>query len=288
MPLPDDLRMRTATDSDLPVIGALREAAGWTIHEWALRAVLGRPEARCVVVVNELDRIVGVGSGISYGALGVVGNMVVVEDHRRRGVGTAILDAVVDFLLGESGCTRLELNATDDGRPLYQRHGFASIGASWTARIGRDAALEPDASVAIRRAGSGDLDTLASYDEPRFGGDRRPLFELLLAEATSPFLVAERDGEAVGYACVHVDAPRIGPVVADAPSVAETLLLGAFELAPGVDELRLNLPPPNRAGAEWLRGLGVGIERWDGRMARGPQIPRREDTIYGMSVGALG
>jgi hypothetical protein len=55
-----------------------------------------------------------------------------------------------------------------------------------------------------------------------------------------------------------------------------------------VDEWRLNLPPGNRPGAEWLRGMGVVVEPWDGRMARGPQVPRRDDTIYGMTVGALG
>jgi GNAT superfamily N-acetyltransferase len=288
MPLPDDLRTRPATDADLPVIGALREAVGWTVHDWALRAVLEPPEARCLVVADDLDRIVGVGSGIEYGALGVIGNMVVAEDHRRRGVGAAILGAVVNFLSRERGCSRLELNATEDGRRLYERHGFESIGASSTSRVGRDIVLEPDMSIAIRQGGAADLDTIASYDGPRFGGDRRFLLRRLLAETTSPFLVAERDGELVGYACLHIDVPRIGPIVADAPSVAEALLHGAFALARGVDEWRLNLPPDNRPGAEWLRGLGVEIEPWDGRMARGPQIPRRDETIYGMTVGALG
>lgn len=288
MPLPNDLLMRPATDADLPVIGALREAVGWEAHEWALRAVLGQPEARCVVVVDALDRIVGVGSGISYGALGVIGNMVVAEDRRRRGVGAAILDAVVDFLVRERDCTRVELNATDEGRPLYEGRGFASIGASSTGRIRRDTALVPDPSVAVRTAAASDLDTIAGYDRPRFGGDRRPLFQLILGEAMSPFLVAELDGQMAGYACLHVNVPRIGPVVADAPSVAASVVHAAFQLAPDVQELRLNLPPSNRAGAEWLRGLGLEVETWDGRMARGPQVPRREETIYGMSVGALG
>jgi hypothetical protein len=30
------------------------------------------------------------------------------------------------------------------------------------------------------------------------------------------------------------------------------------------------------------------VEPWDGRMARGPMIPRRDDTIYANLVGALG
>jgi hypothetical protein len=52
--------------------------------------------------------------------------------------------------------------------------------------------------------------------------------------------------------------------------------------------MRLNLPPSNEVGAAWLRDLGVAAEAWGGRMARGPDVPRRDDTIYQMTVGPLG
>jgi len=288
MPLPDDLHMRTATETDLPVIAALRDSVGWAIHEWALRAVLRPPDARCIVVTDDLDRIVGVGSGISYGDLGFIGNMVVVEDHRRRGVGAAVLEAIVDFLSRERGCTRLELNATPEGRPLYERYGFETIGMSTFARIGRAVALSTDPSVTVRSGGTDDLENLVAYDQPRFGGDRRPILEVLLGSEAARFVIVERDGAIAGYACVQLDGPRMGPMVADAPSVAETLLLEALTMVPEVEELRLNLPPENREGADWMRGLGLEVEPWDGRMARGPQIQRRPETIYAMTVGPLG
>lgn len=287
MSLPRDLSLRDADLGDVPAIAALRVAAGWSVHEWALRAVIGMPHARCIVTADGEGALAGVGSGIAYGPLGFVGNMVVVETYRRRGVGSAILDSVASFLEG-AGCRRLELNATADGQALYQRHGFASIGMSSVARILRGAQMSPDPSLSTRHAERSDLETLAAFDHPRFGGDRRALLGLLLDDPAAPIVLAERDGAIVGYACVRPDEPRIGPVLADAPSVAETLLLEAFELAPSTDELRLNLPPNNRPGSEWLKGLGVEVEPWDGRMARGPQIPRRDDTVYGMAVGALG
>ena len=37
-----------------------------------------------------------------------------------------------------------------------------------------------------------------------------------------------------------------------------------------------------------LESLGVELDPWDGRMALGRPIPRRESTIYGSVVGALG
>lgn len=288
MPLPPDLSLRDATLHDLPTIAGLRESVGWPVAEWALRAVIEQAHARCLVAVDSQGALVGVGSGIVYGPLGFIGNMIVAEAHRRRGVGSAILDAVAAFL-ERSGCTRLELNATSAGRPLYERHGFRSLGRSATARIPRDSGLANDRpNVEVRRASPRDLDALADYDLPRFGADRRVLLAILLGASDVRTLVAEAEGSVAGYACVRTDESRIGPLLAEAPPIAATLLRDAFALVPNTPDFRLNLPPNNRPGAAWLERLGVDVEPWDGRMGRGPLLPRRDETVYGMAIGALG
>jgi GNAT superfamily N-acetyltransferase len=287
MTLPTELRMREADLSDIPAIAAMRAAIGWARHDWALRAVIGRAHARCVVVTDRDARLAGVGSGISYAPLGFVGNMVVADEHRRRGVGTAILGDVAGWL-ARAGCTRLELNATDEGQHLYARHGFASRGRSAAARVPRSAPLESDSTVSIAPATTAHLDRLAAYDRPRFGGDRRQVLALILSDPSCRTAIAERDRTLVGYAVVRLDEVRLGPMVADAPGVAASLLRWAFEAIPSSDEMRLNLPPGNGIAAAWLRGLGVSAEPWDGRMARGADVPRRDDTIYQMTVGPLG
>ena len=81
---------------------------------------------------------------------------------------------------------------------------------------------------------------------------------------------------------------HLGPLIADTPEIAAALVGEAFERMPWTDALSLNLPPDNRDGAVRLADLGAELERWDGRMGRGPQVPRREGTVYGMVVGALG
>ena len=287
MTLPSDLTLRPATTGDVPAIAAMRAAIGWAEHEWALRAVIGQAHARCVVVTDPDGRLAGVGSGIAYAPLGFVGNMIVADQHRRRGVGTAILDGVAGWL-GRAGCTRLELNATDDGQHLYARHGFASRGLSAVARVPRSTPLEANSTLSTAPATPADLDRLSDYDRPRFGGDRRPVLALLLTDPSCRAAIAERDGTPVGYAVVRLDEPRLGPMVADTPFVAASLLRWAFEAIPSTDEMRLNLPPDNDVGADWLRKAGLTAEPWEGRMARGPDVPRRDDTIYQMTVGPLG
>ena len=123
MPPPDGIELRHGGPDDIPAIAALREIVGWGVHDWALRAATELPGATCIVAVDERRRTVGTGSGISYDRLGVVGNMVVDPAHRRRGLGAAILEAVMAFLAAR-GCERLELSATALGRPLYRRFGF--------------------------------------------------------------------------------------------------------------------------------------------------------------------
>jgi GNAT superfamily N-acetyltransferase len=282
-----DLTMREAAADDIPAIAAMRQAVGWGAHEWALQAVIGQSHARCAVITDPDGRLAGVGSGIAYAPLGFVGNMIVADPHRRRGVGTAILHDLTAWLAA-AGCLRIELNATDDGRHLYERHGFVTRGPSAVARIPRSAQLGADPSSIARSATLDDLDALAAYDLPRFGGDRRPVLAMLLADLSCRTAVAERDGATAGFAIVRPDEPRLGPLVADTPEIAASLLSWAFEVVPATDEMRLNLPPGNSAGAEWLRTLGVETQAWEGRMARGPDVPRRDDTIYQMTVGPLG
>jgi GNAT superfamily N-acetyltransferase len=284
MTLPDGFHMRDATLADLPAIVALRESAGWSAHEWALRYVLTAPESRCVVV-EDADGIVAVGSGVGYGPLGVVGNMIVAEQHRRHGIGRAVLDAVMDDLRAR-GARRLELYATVDGRPLYERAGFRYIEPGSRAEIPRSAPLAPDTTLSVDTAP--DARHISAFDAPRYGGDRGGLLAFMTADPSRPMLVARRDGAIAGFAWLRTDGDRLGPFLADDPRVATTLMAAAFERLPNAVDLTINLPMSNSDGVGWLRSLGVEPDPWDGRMALGPRLPQRESTIYSNALGALG
>jgi GNAT superfamily N-acetyltransferase len=277
--------MRAARVTDLPALAEQRERAGWGAQAWALRAVLEPPDARSVVVEDGRGTIAGVGSGIAYGPLGVVGNMIVVESHRRRGVGTAILETVIDFLAEERGCSRLELYATASGRPLYAKHGFVTIEPGSRVQLPR---LEGSDDVDVEAEGPGSIGAVTSYDAPRFGADRGRLLATMAADPDRPLLVARRSGQIVGYAWLRPEDGRLGPFVADSPSVAACIVSAAYRAAASDAGLSINLPTSNHTGMAWLASLGVEVDPWDGRMARGEPIARREDTIYGSVVGALG
>lgn len=281
----DGLTLRDATEADLPVLAGMRRDVGWDAPDWALLAAIESAAGRFVVVVDGED-LVASGSGMVYGALGCVGNMIVTDRYRRRGIGSWVLTEVVDHLRG-AGCRRIELYATPDGRRLYRRHDFESVGTSAFAQVPSRLIATAGAST-IGPASGEDLEALAAYDTPRFGGDRRELLIRMLSDTERPVRIARRAGRIVGWSWLRIDGRRVGPLVADEPAVAADLLADAAAAMPEASALRLHLPPANRAGAEWLRGLGVPLESWDGRMALGDAIARRDDAIYASTTGALG
>jgi GNAT superfamily N-acetyltransferase len=282
--LPDGYELRDATEADVPAVVAMRDEVGWRSHPWAVRAVLRAPRGR-LVAITHAGAIVAVGSGIAYGALGVVGNMIVAADHRRRGLGSTILRTVIDFLHA-SGSTRLELYATSEGRPLYAQHGFTPIEPAAHVQLPILAAV---ASPTVRQPRNPvELEAIAAFDGPRFGGDRRFLISRMADDPDRPLLVAHRDGAIAGYAWQRPDDARLGPFVADDPEAAAALVAAAQARVPDPGGLSTNLPTTNRPGTAWLEGLGCELDPWDGRMALGPQVPRRDDAIYGSVVGALG
>ncbi len=284
------MQLRLATPDDLPHIRALRDAAGWKTQPWAVVEAMRAPHAR-FFIAEDAGGVAGMGSGISYGRLGVVGNMVVAAQRRRKGIGSTILRAVLDFL-EEDGVERMELFATADGRPLYERHGFTGLAPGMLAEIPARAGQVAggDDVTLVRAADPGDLPALAAYDGPRFGGDRTPMLRAALADRERATIIALRGTAFVGYAVVRDSATRLGPWLADDRSAAAALLRAALGFRPGdLDAPLLAMAPAeNGAGRAWLESVGSKLSGSDGRMARGPAIPRRLDTVYGNAVGALG
>jgi hypothetical protein len=72
------------------------------------------------------------------------------------------------------------------------------------------------------------------------------------------------------------------------PHVAGALLSAAAPVASGAGAIGVQLPGENVAGIGWLREIGASVEPWDGRMRRGSGVERRDETIYGNAIGALG
>jgi GNAT superfamily N-acetyltransferase len=139
-----EIRVRLTGPDDIPAIAALR--AQWTgatsdaDFERVVRAWLAAEGDRRLVWLAALgDEPAGLASMLEYHRMprpdrlesrwGYVGNMFVREDLRNRGIGSALVAALV----AESdarGYARLVLSPTERAVPLYRRAGFVDADAS--------------------------------------------------------------------------------------------------------------------------------------------------------------
>ena len=104
---------------------ALRRAAAWLVPDRDAAAVALRNTifAACV---EEDGACVGCGRVVGDGALVFhIQDLIVLPEHQRKGYGTLIMDAVMDYIHGAADpCAFIALFAAPSVVPWYKRHGF--------------------------------------------------------------------------------------------------------------------------------------------------------------------
>lgn len=108
--------------SEAEVAIALALAQGWRNRRRFYDFVFRISTCQPIVAVVE-GRVVGTGLATVQGPVGWLGAIAVDAGFRRRGIGQAITNDLCRRLRA-AGCTTLSLEATDDGRPMYERMGF--------------------------------------------------------------------------------------------------------------------------------------------------------------------
>jgi GNAT superfamily N-acetyltransferase len=219
------------TPDDLDACLALAQDRDWPPerHKWRFLFDVGtvygvRDEAGAVVGTTVLTRY-----GTSLAAISMV---LVATSHGRQGAGRALMTHAI----AAAGGATVVLNATEYGRPLYERLGFVTVGRTFT-HIGH---FTSDGEPASRPATATDLAAIHQLDTEVNGADRSALIDRLPAFA-SEVRAVERQGAITGYGAAWPNHGYtvIGPIVAEAPADARQLIA---DLAAGVDgPVRLDL-----------------------------------------------
>ena len=275
--------IRPAQRDELSRLGGLYARAGFSAR---LAGVVGFARARLggEVFVADMDgELIGVAAGAHFGASGWVGGVAVMPEHRRAGLGGALTEAVVAELQDRQAAT-VQLLATELGRPVYERIGFAAeseyltlTGPPAPGRAGevRGPAGAGGVPVAGVRAGRpGDRAAVLALDRLATGEDRKRLLSTLWPAGG---LVAG-EGAPRGF---HLASPwRSGGATVAADAEAGLALLEAVRRS-GAEELSVSLPAGNRAGLLALEAAGFQARSATTRMRLGPPLPLRPEAVFG-------
>jgi GNAT superfamily N-acetyltransferase len=239
--------VEAATAADIESLVELRLQQGWQRGSDLLHAIQAWEHGRLLLIrESELNpqaldpqAPIAATSAIAASTVGVIGNVIVREDYRRRGLGRVVMAAALDWLRGE-GVRSVLLDATEDGRPLYTKLGFVAVEPSWFAyapveAFHRERLRQLARGYQALHVSGAALPTVSALDAAAFGGDRLGFLRLLMGMPHRwLYLVYDAAGTPAGYTLVRaLEMPytgiRIGPWVARDASVAAALLLGVLD-----------------------------------------------------------
>ena len=192
--------------------------------------------------------------GADYAAVGM---MLVAARYERRGVGRALMEH--SLRAAGEGAT-VTLFATDMGRPLYEKLGFAEVRRN-VSFVGRFRAPSGHGGRGVRAATEADLPAILDLDRTAFGADRGHILARLPAFADR-IAVAEAGGAPgrgiAGYAAAWRSTSAstvIGPLVAPDGETARRLVTALAAGAP--TPVRLDLDPDRAELPGWAHAHGL-------------------------------
>jgi GNAT superfamily N-acetyltransferase len=266
---------RLLSAHDIPAAVQLSAEAGWnqTAEDWRMLIELAPEGCLAMEVDGELAATITL---LCYGwRLAWIGMVLTKLQYRGRGLARRLLTQAL-AQADQMGIETVKLDATDQGKALYEKLGFRS-----------EQAVE-------RWSGPGSVDApgLLTYARPSeewrgadfqvFGADRSQLLERLARRnphfsAVRSYLFT-RPGRQTAY---------LGPCVSDTPETARTLIERALETAAS-SGWSWDLLPQNTKAVAIARDLSFVPTRRLLRMVRGKDLRGQEDAIYAIAGFELG
>lgn len=247
------MQIRVMNAGDLPAGLTLCRMAGWNQLErdWHLFLNQGR------AFVAEINgQVVGSSATIRYGSdLAWISMVLVNPDFRGKGLGKQLLETALDDV---SNVKCVKLDATPEGRRIYQHYGFTDEFRLFRMSGGGGgirSALTPVSSVAHP------VEAASLADAPEYGW-----------QINSRNYILGRPG----YIADH-----LGPVVAESPEAAQLLVRHVLALNPD-KTFFLDVPEP----LDWARVIGFTERRELIRMGKGNcESPAPPYAIIGPEFG---
>ncbi len=295
------MRLRVMTAADIPAGMRLKEIAGWNQMPADWERFLGASPEGCFTAESE-GRVVGTAATMTYrgageGRFAWIGMVLVDPEHRGQGIGTRLLEKTIEYL-DSCRVPSLKLDATPEGRPIYEKLGFVAeyeierwrleraprAGASSAA--GRGPGALARSQTAAGMVAQPDLEKISKLDCDIFGADRSELLRSLDREAAALTQALERRGELAGYALGRWGsrADHLGPWMAR-DEAAAVVLLDEFLRRSTRETIFVDVLQASPFAVPLVRARGFAFSRPLTRMVRGPNAHPGRPELLGAILG---
>ena len=254
----------------------------------------GLHDARCFhaadpegFLLAEVDRkAVGCISAVAHGSgFGFIGLYIVVPAWRGQGIGLRLWNAALSRLSGRV----VGLDGVPAQQGNYRNSGFTlawrNVRHGGIARPGEKAV--PSEVVPLS---SVDFEALCRRDREFFPAPRAQFLREWCAMPDSAGLAWLRNGQIGGWGVIRrcQTGHKIGPLIADEPSIASALYAGLCDTVPAGDPVFLDVPAPNAAAVALAQANGMSCVFETARMYAGPAPQCNLSAVYGLTTLELG
>jgi GNAT superfamily N-acetyltransferase len=231
--VPEGEAIRLIETSDLDRLIQLSRQVGFnqTGADWE-RLLYWDPEA-CFAAIHD-NKMVATTTTTSYShQLAWIGMVIVDESFRRLGIGSRLVEHALRHL--ESvGVYRIALDATGQGKQVYDRYGFRDQYEVHRMQGVATPVSNPEIGSA-RRMTAADLPEVTLMDAATLGVARPELHDQLFRANPAGCSVVEEDGNLIAWSFRRAGALRwhIGPIVARDQAAADVAYQAALAAIPG-------------------------------------------------------
>lgn len=223
--------------------------------------------------------VVKYGTGFAF-----LGLYIVEPEFRGQGLGMATWNAGLGSAFGRT----IGLDGVVDQQDNYRKSGF--VLAHNNIRYGGRVAAQKKNDAAVRPVSGKLAKAIADYDSGFFPEERGAFLDYWTSRTASHSALAYSDGDTIGgYGVIRAcrQGHKIGPLFAETPEIAETLL-GNLIVEAGASEIFLDVPEPNTQAVALAKSLGLSPVFETARMYRGtdPDLPLTR--MFGITTLELG
>ena len=251
----DPFALDTLSAADTHACWQLSQALRWPHREADWQQFISWAKAHGAALAVRADgRLIGCGLAWHWGQeQGSIGMVIVDDAWQRRGIGKRLFKGLLQALEGRD----VMLQATAQGKPLYESLGFAAIGQArqfhghWQppAEAGPSSSIAADELTRLMQPQ--DVPALLAYDQRERGLARPALLQALLAQMDADERCAvsvDAHGHLCGYGILRRFGRGwvVGPLLADGADRAVALVKRLTQERTG-DFIRIDLAAHTRA-----------------------------------------
>lgn len=278
-----ELRIRPMKSNEISLAIDWAAAEGWNP---------GRDDAACFATVDASGFLVGEIDGVPAAAISCVnydhrfsflGFYIVRPDLRGRGYGLRIWNAAI----AHAGARVIGLDGVVAQQRNYEKSGF--VRAYPNVRFGGTISGPPSPLADVVALTDIAFPLIEASDRSVFPAPRSAFLRRWIGALGHVGRGLLRDGRLAAWGVIRPCrvGHKVGPLVADDRSAAETMLAALLAATQG-GEIFLDVPSVNTAAMEMARGLGLLPVFETCRMYTGAIPPLRLDHAFGVTSFELG